>query len=267
VRLICDCADAFADPREEVAARRDEVALKDKRIETLGEELAAVRDRVDRVERVARTAIEHAREHGLWIHAHEMRHNGLSTRMEAFDGRIWDLEIGEVDIQDVIDAGSNDLPIQTRTKERQTNPDALRGNRKRATYLWPEFYARSRTTSGGNLVLTTPDAVNILDEVGAKHDNETAKRAMRFVARLSGDHDDPDHDEHLIRFQSGERGKSPARLVADAEEFEQFVADAVVSDSVGERGREDGSNASDGQVENEAAERLDALMSTTVEVS
>ena len=281
-----DCAHAVAELREELATLRDEVdnlqqdyaALQDanerkaKRIETLEthvtQEFATIRERTDRIERVGYAAVGHAREHAHWMRKHDRLHGALKARRERFDERLWDLETGEIDVQDVIDAGTNDLPIQTRTKERKTNPDALRGNKKRSTFIWPEFYARSRKTSGGNLVVTTPDAANILAEAGVKHDNETTKRAMRFVARLSGDHDDSNHDKHLIRFEPGERGKSPARLIADAEEFEQFareVSGMDVTDS--EIDETDTQDDLGDAAEAEADEQMDALLNATTEGS
>ncbi|WP_150123223.1 hypothetical protein [Haladaptatus sp. R4] len=282
----CECARAVAELREELATLRDEVAglqrenaaLRDanerkaERIETLEthvtQEFATIRERTDRIERVGYTAVGHAREHAQWMRKHDRLHDALKSRRERFDERLWDLETGEIDVQDVIDAGTNDLPIQTRTKERKTNPDALRGNKKRSTFIWPEFYARSRKTSGGNLIVTTPDAANILAEAGVKHDNETTKRAMRFVARLSGNRDDPNHEEHLIRFEPGERGKSPARLVADAGEFEQFAREASgmdVTDS--ENDETDTQDDSDDIVGAEADEQMDTLLNATTEGS
>lgn len=212
------------------------------------------------------------------------QHDSASAELIAEEqggvlGRVGDLERGEVSVSDVVDAGASDSELQIQrwradVKEAD-HPDDVSGlskNQARSTELWAYFPKLSDATHG-KYKLTRSDATKVfrsLSDYDLPTDRNTVNRCMRFMARGTGPTDDPTDDDHLVTFQAGDQG-SQSVLVANQDEFEEFVAD-VTGVETPDRDRDDDvlftnpdgtesgeSDASADDATDEVAEELEAL--------
>lgn len=193
-------------------------------------------------------------------------------RLDDHDDRVSALERGEIDASDIIDIDGNEnqLPIQRATEARKNNTHDFGGNKYRATFVWPEFHERS-IPSNGKLILQSPQVKNILKANDIRSDNNTVRRTMQFVAKLSKqidsdqDEDDVDFDpkdeENLIHFNDS---SSTNTLVADKEAWQEFFDEqtaAVTGTQDGSEPDEEATTADDAT--DNVDEDVDGLMAAS----
>ncbi|WP_227378098.1 hypothetical protein [Haladaptatus halobius] len=116
------------------------------------------------------------------------------------------------------------VPIHRKTKARKTETHDLSGNKYRATFVWPAFYARA-VKEQGKWKLSSGQVRNILDEHGLDTNRNTVRRTMKFVAKLSSekpqDEREPHDHDNLITLTTG---GSKLVLVADKDEWEAYMS-------------------------------------------
>lgn len=238
----------------QVSVDEDRLAALERRVEQLEEEskqkddyISTLEGRVDELENELqeRPRTEFRGTGGdprnLWIGKHPIGKIVFDTKQRSVgnDSRIDDLERGEVNVSDVIDAGSNDggLQIQRwRADVKQSDhPDDVSGltaNQARSTELW-SYFPKLSDASHGKRKLQRSDATKIfrnLSDYELPADRNTVNRCMRFMARATGATDDEENDDHLVTFQPGDEG-SESVLVADQDEWETFVANLTGVDA------------------------------------
>lgn len=147
--------------------------------------------------------------------------------------RVSALEEGEVDVIIRGECDGNELPIERKIAERKAGGD-LSSNKARATLIFPKFAGYAETRGGSQLVLSSSDVRNILQETTDRSDwpNETVKRAMEWTAKLTSPREDKADwdaydDENLLTLQQGRGGN--LELAADAEEYHEFYEEIAKS--------------------------------------
>lgn len=174
-----------------------------------------------------------------WQDDHEIRHEAMSNWQDNLEDRMEAIERGEVSLSDVVDAAATDSELQIQRWRADVkeagHPDDVSGlskNQARSTELWAHFYDLADPTHG-KLKLPRRAATKIyrnISDYDLPTDRNTVNRGMRFMARGTGSTDDPTNDDHLITFVPGDEG-SQSVLVADQDEYEEFVADAAGIDT------------------------------------
>lgn len=154
----------------------------------------------------------------------EQQNEKRAKEVAELNSRVYDLEAGEVDAEDVVEAPPEDqLPIQQLVQVRKTGGDGMTENQRRATTVWPEFYERARREAG-LLKLDSEQVRSILRQKDEQHDRNTTIRVMRMLAKATNtepDVDDPSSGQNLVRFTK----KHKAVLVADRDEWQSFFED------------------------------------------
>lgn len=155
------------------------------------------------------------------------------VRVEDLDGlreRIEDIEEGRAEVVVRSETDPNALPIESRIARQQVGDDGMSANEERAAVVFPTFGGRAKTTGGTKLVMDSDTVRHILTEKTDKEDwhDETVKRTMRWVARLTSREDDsndrsPRSDGNLITLQ---KRKGTLALVADRKEWIEWSKEA-----------------------------------------
>lgn len=146
--------------------------------------------------------------------------DALRLKLNYQADRIDELE-GNDDGDDVVKRDLEALlPIDRWVVARRTG-ETLSANLERATYVWEAFESHARRDRG-KLRLTSDQVENILvhDPDGpqlADLNRNTRVRVMKWVARGTGEADDPTAGDNLVAL-GGRRKKT---LVTDAEAFER----------------------------------------------
>ncbi|RBI59788.1 hypothetical protein DMJ13_22025 [halophilic archaeon] len=298
----CECTTAVAELRDEIATLRDEVAdlrqanaalreeneRKAEQIKELEESIEderktkeKLRDQIADVEQsiADQPTIEFREDNknqltNLWIESTPVGKliDKAHRSIKDTKSRIEDLERGEIDVDDVLDheGTENQLPIQRDNAARKADaPADLSENKERATHVWAAFHECSRP-GHGKLRLPSWLVKQILDDNDCPTDPNTVRRVMEFVAKGTGQNDDPhpEDDSNLITLKRGNRRNT---LVADQDEWESFFAEqmqqaASMNDDAQSDEDEEESTDDDAPAENVNVE-MDALSSASAVTS
>ncbi len=158
--------------------------------------------------------------------------NNADKRSRKAIDRIEELEAGEVDVGDLIDAGAVDsnLSIQTKLAERRAGQLHERGNDKnlyRATYVWEAFHEHA-TRDRGRFKVTSKQVQRILEKTEGESfptDRMTVQRVMKQLAKHTDrdrDCTDPEADSNLVVYDTRQ---SSNVLTADRDEWKAFFGE------------------------------------------
>jgi uncharacterized protein YhaN len=218
--------EATEELREELEEKEERIDELESRLEDVEEGQPSVEFRGESADDPEKTEIE-----DLWIEGLPV---GLALKKrqketDDLDERVYALETDAIDPADILDldGSDNDLPIQRKTAERKSGTHDLSENKYRATFIWPEFHKRAKRRNG-QLVLSSWQVRNILDENDLDTNPATVRRVMQFVAEFTSEKPkkerDPEDDDNLVTFCSGENENT---VRADKDEWRKFFEEQM----------------------------------------